>query len=240
MSNAASTVEKAIELFAVLTPQEMPGIDSLRYGAQMPEDVAQRLYHRIENCPELELYTIQQAVVKSSLISHALLTAYLDNIDVALEIVRAQVANIHNDAAYATALRDLIDSFQKLGMDELPDYDFKKSYSDLHAARLIASGVNVTSSNFVIPHDYHVALEMLRGDMEFLRTAVTDFYQVKFAFRYMTPLTELLEAVHYVHERKGDDMVRIVDMVTERGGFDRELFDMILDAKAPAVSSGVI
>lgn len=240
MDRTSTTIQQVIERFAERSPEGMPGIDSLLYAEQMPTNLVQRFYDRVDTCPEIELDIIQRTVISSGLTTPALLTAYIDNFHVALQIVRLQVLDIEPDAAYASALRDLMATFTKLGMDSLPDYELTKARSDLHCARLLATGVNITEHDFEIQHEYHVELEALRIDMDFLRTAVPEFYQVKWAFRYLTQVPELLEATHYICDRGNASASWVIGLITKRGNFNREVFDMILDNEAPAVSEGTL
>jgi hypothetical protein len=231
---------QVIDRFDERSPEGMPGIASPLHTNQMPASLLRRLYDRIDTCPEIELDIIQRTIVASGLSAPALLTAHLDNFDVALQIVRMDVMGIEPDAAYATAMRDLRAAFTKLGMDSLPNYDITKARSDLHCARLLATGVNITEHDFEIKHEYHVELEAIRADIDFLRTAVSEFYQVKWAFRFQTKASEILEVTHYIHERESVSAPRVVDLITKRGSFDREVFDMIINNQAPAVSEGTL
>lgn len=240
MNGSATTIQQVIGRFAERSPVGMPGIDSLLYAEPMPAAMLQRFYDRIDTCSEIELDIIQRTVISSGLSTPALLTAYLDNFYVALQVVRAQVLDIEPDAAYATALRDLMATFMKLGMDSLPNYDLAKARSDLHCARLLATGVNISEHDFEIQHEYHVELEALRLDMDFLRTAVNEFYQVKWAFRYQTQVPELLEVTHYICDRENVSASRVTGLIAERGGFNSEVFDMIIGNEAPAVSEGTL
>lgn len=240
MNNTVPVLQQVIDLFEERSSKNMPGIEVLNRMTPMPTALLQRLYDRVASCPVIELDIIQRVVVSVGMVTPARLAAYLDNFDVALQIVRAQVIDIEDDEAYSTALRDLIVNFTKLGMDTLRDYSLTKERSDLHCARLLATGINIADHDFEIPHEYHVELEAIRADVDFLRTAVYEFYQVKWAFRYMTPVSELLKATHYASERGRESLERVTELIAERGNFDREVFDMILDTPARAVSVGIL
>lgn len=241
MNSAETTVDQVIDRFRVRSEEGMPGLDGMRHcESPFPENFLARLYHRIDTCPKAELPIIEQAFYSSTVTAASAFTAYLENFDFALQIVDAQTSSMKGEINYAPALRDLGSSFTKIGLDSILGFDLKQEHSDLLCAHLLLTGVNIVKKHFFITHEYHMELELIKADLGFLRESPREFFIAKWALPFKTGVADILDAAHYMREKGAVHNERIKSLLEQRSCFDREVFDLIIDTDAHAVSEGTL
>lgn len=241
MNSAEPTVDQVIYRFRERSEEGMPGIAALRScNTPFPDNLLARLYDRIDTCPEAELPIIEQAFQSSTVTALSALTAYLDNFDFAVQIVEAQTSGMQEAMNYAPALRDLVSSFTRVGLDSVLDFDLKQEHSDLLCAHLLLTGVNIVKKHFLITHEYHMELELIKADLGFLRESPNEFFAAKWAMPFKTRVADILPVAHYMREKGAVNKERIKSLLEQRGGFDREVFDLIINSEARAVSEGTL
>lgn len=234
------TTQQIADRFNERSDPNLPSIDALTYLAEPPASVRQKLYDRIDTCPEWELPMIQRVVVNSGLTTQAYIAAHLAAFDLTVDAILARSDKGTPETVGHDASRIIMGSFRALGLENIDGGELSDDRADLLCAHILASAANILADDFIIKHEYHVEVERLRSNMDLLRSSAGTFLSVRESMPHYTSVKDSVAVVRYIQQVGAEHTDRIISMISERGSFDRDLADMIINSPTPAIAEGTL
>jgi hypothetical protein len=183
---------------------------------------------------------LQRVVVNSGLTSQAYIAAHLAAFDLTMDAILARSDKGTPESVGHDASRIIMSSFRDLSFENIEGGELSDDRADLLCAHVLAGAANIKVEDFAIRHEYHAELEYLRAHMDLLRGSAGTFLSVQDSLPHNVSVKDIIVIVRYIQQTGVEHTDRIVKMVSERGGFDRELADMIINSPTPAVSEGTL
>jgi hypothetical protein len=237
--------QEIVDLIVALEKDErivdkMPSSDStikdFAYSiTKSPDHVRRAIGDRILSNGVDEASAIRRAIMASDH-GHASISFYLESVEAILRINSYRPQSKYTPAVQVaqSIIASIVD---ELDMSALDGDELEPRHHQLIVAAHLLSQIDVNPHNFRFPHDYHVAVETMRANLE----ALMNNLDVLLAQNYqLVPTTSVVGLAVCIVTHPEIDPQRIIRVVLERGSFTPDLIDAMLKTNAVPLDLGVL
>lgn len=200
-----------------------------------PDRVRRAIGDRILSNGVDEASAIRRAIMASDH-GHASISFYLESVEAILRVISYRPQSKYTPAVQVA--QSIIASIvEELDMSVLDGDELEPRHHQLIVAAHLLSQIDVNPHNFRFPHDYHVAVETMRENLD----ALMDNLDVLLAQNYqLVPTTSVVGLAVCIVTHPEIDPQRIISMVLERGSFAPDLIDAMIKTNAVPLDRGVL
>jgi hypothetical protein len=202
---------------------------------EFPDHIRRTIGDRITANGVDEASAIRRAIMASDH-GHASISFYLESVETILRINSYRQQSRYTPAVQVaqSIIASIVD---EMGMGDLDGDELEPRHHQIIVAAYLLNQIDVNSHNFRFPHDYHVAVETMRENLDALMKNLDVLLVQDYK---LVPTNSVAGLAVCIATHPEIDPQRIFHAVLERGSFVPELMDAMMETNAVPLDRGVL